>query len=53
MANNNTKRNNALRRKAKQHFHGKACDTGHGAPANRRRTKHDYGTVKSRVGGGS
>lgn len=50
MANNNTKRNNKLRRKAKEHFHGRACDTGFGAPANQRRSKHDYASVKGRIG---
>lgn len=56
MANNNTKRNNALRRKAKQHFHGSTCDTSWNPkknPANKRRSKHDYGTVRSRTGGAS
>jgi hypothetical protein len=45
MANNNTKAKRRLDRKAKNYFHGSACDTGHGAPANKRKSKHDYSSV--------
>lgn len=53
MANNNTKAFRRLQRKAKRHFHGRCCDTGHGADANKRKSAHDYSTVVSRAGGRS
>ena len=47
--NNNTKARKRIERKEGKHFHGSCCDTGHGAPANRRITKHDYSTVVQRA----
>jgi hypothetical protein len=50
MANRNTMARNAHLRKEKKHFHGQACDTGFGAPGNKRKSAHDYDSVKKRAG---